>query len=173
MLFSLLLCILEGFRTIQYLFSHRSLSMSCAFHQNWSDVLYVNVYGCDYYPTAYNNPIENTTDQNTIYKKRVEGDMFYLPICGDPRRIPGPAYALFLTFIIIAAYIIMHLVFAAVTTGEYSVHAVGGGGEGQGSEVREQKRLTVILNKGGAVCVVPQLWFLTSASADVRGARPM
>ena len=81
---------------------------------NWSKVLYINMYGCDVFPSYYYNDFSQYTDNRTsIYR---HGDM-YLPVCTNPQPSAIRAPILFTSFILICGFILISLTVAAVTGG--------------------------------------------------------
>mmetsp|Transcript_8029 Transcript_8029/g.13615 ORF Transcript_8029/g.13615 Transcript_8029/m.13615 type:complete len:1010 (-) Transcript_8029:710-3739(-) len=81
---------------------------------NWSIVLYINMYGCDSYPSYYYNDFSQYKDNSTfIYR---HGDMF-LPVCTHPQESSVRAPILFTSFILICGFILISLTVAAVTGG--------------------------------------------------------
>ena len=81
---------------------------------NWSQVLYVNMYGCDKFPAYYT--VVNSSYTGVLSISRY-GSTMMLPICTAPEKHPVIASIMFLSFIVICAFILVNLTLAAVTSG--------------------------------------------------------
>lgn len=81
---------------------------------NWSQVLYVNMYGCDKYPAYYT--VVNSSYTGVLSISRY-GSTLMLPICKTPEKQPAIAAIMFLSFIVLCAFILVNLTIAAVTSG--------------------------------------------------------
>lgn len=78
---------------------------------NWKDVLNINYFGCEEYSADYY--VNGTADE--IIK--TEFGSLYLPICWKPEASPISATLLFVSFVLICAFILVSLTVAFVTTG--------------------------------------------------------
>lgn len=81
---------------------------------NWSQVLYVNMYGCDRFPAYYTVVNSSYTGVTSISRY---GSTLMLPICTTPEKNPALSAIIFLSFIVICAFILVNLTVAAVTSG--------------------------------------------------------
>lgn len=81
---------------------------------NWSQVLYVNMYGCDRFPAYYTVVNSSYTGVTSISRY---GSTLMLPICTTPEKSPALSAIIFLSFIVICAFILVNLTIAAVTSG--------------------------------------------------------
>mmetsp|Transcript_13936 Transcript_13936/g.20843 ORF Transcript_13936/g.20843 Transcript_13936/m.20843 type:complete len:1108 (+) Transcript_13936:199-3522(+) len=79
---------------------------------NWSRVMYINMYGCDSYPSDYTAP-----DNSTATTERHRYGKMILPVCDKPEAQPIAATVIFVTFIILCGLILINLTIAAVTAG--------------------------------------------------------
>mmetsp|Transcript_14746 Transcript_14746/g.22232 ORF Transcript_14746/g.22232 Transcript_14746/m.22232 type:complete len:1039 (-) Transcript_14746:356-3472(-) len=80
----------------------------------WEKVLYVNMYGCDYFPYFY-VPGEDVDASEPRSVDRI-GEMF-LPICDSPEPRPLVSALTFISFVLICGFILMSLTVAAVVGG--------------------------------------------------------
>ena len=64
-----------------------------------------------------NDTYNNGTTINWNWYFMVDGFRFYYPICWEPKSFPVVSPFMFITFALITGYVLMNLVFAAVTTG--------------------------------------------------------
>lgn len=69
----------------------------------------LNQYGCDVYPAQY-YPGTQRLDIHAY-------GHFYLPVCTNPSKQKIISIVIFLTFIVIVAFVLMSLTIAAVTAG--------------------------------------------------------
>mmetsp|Transcript_4917 Transcript_4917/g.9241 ORF Transcript_4917/g.9241 Transcript_4917/m.9241 type:complete len:1103 (-) Transcript_4917:96-3404(-) len=101
-----------------YHFGTIALSMWSFFElatlDNWSQVLYVNMYGCDRFPAYYTVVNSSFTGATQISRY---GSTLMLPICTSPDKHPALSAVIFLSFIVICAFILVNLTIAAVTSG--------------------------------------------------------
>eukprot|EP00606_Chrysophyceae_sp_TOSAG23-5_P001493 GSChrysophyteH2.ASY1.ANO1.1573.1 assembled CDS len=74
----------------------------CATLENWGDIMFLNIYGCDVYPDMYVAP-EDETSENVILWCRYPSTNWTV----------GPVY--FVSFIVIAALVMLSLFIGAVT----------------------------------------------------------
>lgn len=81
---------------------------------NWSNVLYINWYGCDAYPSYYYSDFSQYPSNHTSIHRY--GEMF-LPVCTNPQTSDYRAPILFTSFILICGFILISLTVAAVTGG--------------------------------------------------------
>ena len=81
---------------------------------NWSIVLYINWYGCDFFPSYYQMDFSNYATNATYIQRH--GEMF-LPVCVSPRESQILAPIIFTSFILICGFILISLTVAAVTGG--------------------------------------------------------
>jgi hypothetical protein len=105
-------------RNDPYHFGTIALSMWSFFElstlDNWSQVLYVNMYGCDKFPAYYT--VVNSSYTGVLSISRY-GSTLMLPICTTPEKHPVISAIMFLSFIVICAFILVNLTIAAVTSG--------------------------------------------------------
>jgi hypothetical protein len=80
--------------------------------QNWSEVLYINMYGCDQYPPSDYVPYTNSS----ILSISRYGDML-LSVCRHPEPRPLLASVLLISFILLCGFILVSLTVASVTSG--------------------------------------------------------
>eukprot|EP00602_Paraphysomonas_sp_CaronLab_P008781 CAMPEP_0185029542 /NCGR_PEP_ID=MMETSP1103-20130426/15903_1 /TAXON_ID=36769 /ORGANISM="Paraphysomonas bandaiensis, Strain Caron Lab Isolate" /LENGTH=970 /DNA_ID=CAMNT_0027564335 /DNA_START=184 /DNA_END=3096 /DNA_ORIENTATION=+ len=76
---------------------------------NWSLVMYINMYGCDAYPSDYSE------SGDVLYVERY-GKML-MPVCRDPSARPILTAVIFVSFILLCGFILVSLTIAAVTSG--------------------------------------------------------
>ena len=74
--------------------------------------MYINMYGCDSYPSDYTAP-----DNSTATTERHRYGKMILPVCDKPEAQPIAATVIFVTFIILCGLILINLTIAAVTAG--------------------------------------------------------
>lgn len=110
-----------------YHFGTLGLSMWTFFEihslNNWSDVTYVNMYGCDSYPTEY--LIQNSTSYASTYNFTwdssnfivAQGSDFYLPVCYAPQSQPLLSPIVFVSYVVLVTFMVVNLTIAAVTSG--------------------------------------------------------
>ena len=70
--------------------------------ENWSDIMYVNIFGCDYYTDVYVGP-EGKTPRNQIYW------------CDNPTKDYYFAPLYFISFIFASAFVMLSLFIGAIT----------------------------------------------------------
>ncbi len=70
--------------------------------ENWGDIMFLNIYGCDVYPDMYVDPA-NETSENSILWCRYPSENWSI----------GPLY--FVSFIVVAALVMLSLFIGAVT----------------------------------------------------------
>jgi hypothetical protein len=85
--------------------------------QNWEKVLLINMYGCAHDPSYYFNWISssplNSTSKIAIHQY---GNLF-LPVCSHSEGSPALAVVIFISFILLCAFILMSIMIAVVTAG--------------------------------------------------------
>lgn len=82
---------------------------------NWSEIYYLNFDGCDSYPDEYqgnNNPNVNLSEPIYTY-----WGTFERPNCAHPESQPAAATVLFVTYTLLAGYVIVNMCLAAVAIG--------------------------------------------------------
>ena len=101
-----------------YHFGTIALSMWSFFElatlDNWSQVLYVNMYGCDRFPAYYTVVDVPYTGQRAISRY---GSTLLLPICTSPEENRIISAVIFLSFIVFCGFILVNITLAAVTSG--------------------------------------------------------
>jgi len=70
--------------------------------ENWTDVLYLTTYGCDEFPNFYVQPIEFTPRNRKFW-------------CTHPQKNPLAAPIYFLSFVIIASFVLLSLFVGTIT----------------------------------------------------------
>ena len=82
----------------------------------WAPIMYINIYGCDKYPSDY--VMYNASDQGGNFQLTYQrfGTMF-MPICHSPRAHPFLAPIFFMSFVVMAGFILVSLTVAVVTSG--------------------------------------------------------
>lgn len=69
---------------------------------NWSDVMYVNIFGCDEYMNVYIPP-EEETPHNSLY------------YCHNPKKHYYDAPIYFISFVVVSAFVMLSLFIGAIT----------------------------------------------------------
>jgi hypothetical protein len=94
-----------------------SLSLSLASHlstQNWSEVNYINAYGCDSVPTDYKVISRNSTEPRYV---DVFSGRMYLFLCDSPNAHPYLSSFIFTSFVVLTGFMLISLTVAAVSGG--------------------------------------------------------
>lgn len=75
----------------------------CATLEDWTDVYYINFYGCDEYDSIYQYTNSSSTSTTNFYE--MNPDFF----CEDPTPRPLISTFFFVTFIVISAFVMLRL----------------------------------------------------------------
>lgn len=70
--------------------------------ENWSDVMYVNIFGCDEYLNVYVTPDQKTPDNKLFW-------------CDHPEKHAYDAPIFFISFVVISAFVMLSLFIGAIT----------------------------------------------------------
>ena len=85
----------------------------------WAPIMYVNLYGCDQFPSDY--IIYNASDGNAgtdgMQLTYLRFGTMHMPVCHSPQAHPILAPILFMSFVVIAGFILVSLTVAVVTSG--------------------------------------------------------
>ena len=84
---------------------------------NWGAIMYINMYGCDRFPSDYvvlNGSLADPVWPQESYDRL--GRMF-MPLCSHPESFPVLAPILFISFVVVAGFILVSLTVAVVTSG--------------------------------------------------------
>lgn len=97
-------------------FSTLAISMFTLFQiatfDDWSNIMRLNMEGCDHYPSDYKMPYEVN---DTIVSN--DFGSFALAVCTNPSKQPFASSILFISFAVICGFILISLTVAAVTSG--------------------------------------------------------
>lgn len=83
----------------------------------WAQVMYINMYGCDQFPSQYE--MYNASDTSVTWPQLTyqrHGTM-YMPVCHSPKASPILSPLLFMSFVIVVGFILISLTIAVVTSG--------------------------------------------------------
>ena len=96
----------------------------CATLEDWSDVMYINFFGCDsamggvsgsYYGLNGAAPWDALGNRNVRFQTQLGS--FHLNECWHPRPQPLLSVVFFITFILVAAFVMLSLFVGAVCGG--------------------------------------------------------
>ena len=123
----------------------------CATLEDWSDVMYINFYGCDGQQFQVNGVYAGLDGAPPYEQLGTRGNgigtgygYFFLPICWKPIAQPAFSTFYFISFVVIAAFVMLSLFIGAVCGGMSD--AMGSFKDGEKidkamKEAREQERL--------------------------------
>ena len=121
--------------------------MQVATFDNWTNILLVNIGGCDSDDTEYTGT--QTNDRSSI--SSFFGN-FYLPRCDNPKAHPESAGIIFWSFVFLGSFILISMSLAAVAIGIMvrldeikDMDEVHGEGEAEGGTMRRRSQIERIL----------------------------
>ena len=85
---------------------------------NWAPIMYINMYGCDRFPSDY--VIYNASDTASLPWPQLTVERYgtmYMPLCYSPKAYPIISPILFMSFVVMAGFILISLTVAVVTSG--------------------------------------------------------
>jgi hypothetical protein len=145
--------------------------------KNWSNVLYLNIYGCDRFD-AFNYTMIPHADIMNDYTYHRYGAMI-LPICSQPKARPILSGLVFITFITLCGFILMNITIAAVAAGisdrldalrkEDFAHELGLKPSSNASQVVEETGRAVFTDPDFLLMLLKQVWSEESSARRRRG----
>mmetsp|Transcript_35695 Transcript_35695/g.47076 ORF Transcript_35695/g.47076 Transcript_35695/m.47076 type:complete len:920 (-) Transcript_35695:400-3159(-) len=79
----------------------------CSTMEDWTEIMYINIFGCDAYPNIYALTLNTTTIHGNLLDSK-----FY---CTDPSKAPLISVVFHISFIIVSGLVMMSLFVGAIT----------------------------------------------------------